>query len=175
LTTLEGIEVYKNNLASPRAFLVPNVAVIPDIEALFARMVDPDYDPFQTVVTQTPPSPQLAETPGPATGTASVTEYETTRVRIEAHSQRPAALVLADAYYPGWKAYVDGTEVEIFPAYYAFRGVIVPAGAHTVEFRYFPQSFRFGLGVSTVALAAGALSGAVALGRTRNRATLRPH
>lgn len=173
LTTLEGIEVYKNNRAAPRAFLVPNVEVIPNIEELFARMVSPDYDPFNTVVTQISPTPQLAETAGSLSGVARVTEYETTRVRIEADSPRPAALVLADAYYPGWKAYVDSVEVQIFPAYYAFRGVIVPAGAHTVEFRYFPQSFRFGLAISTMALAAGTICAAVALKDLRKRAALR--
>lgn len=72
-------------------------------------------------------------------------------------------LVLLDSFYPGWRAYVDGREVEILQANYAFRAVEVQAGKHEVEFRYRPWTFYFGLVVSCLAL----ILGLVALTRGR--------
>jgi uncharacterized membrane protein YfhO len=77
---------------------------------------------------------------------------------VEVDARAPCILVLSDAYYPGWKAKIDGETTEIFPAYYAFRGVLVPAGKHTVEYIYFPLSLKIGLLISAAALFAGAYS-----------------
>jgi uncharacterized membrane protein YfhO len=57
-------------------------------------------------------------------------------------------LLLLDADYPGWKAEVDGRQVEIFRADGFFRAVKLPAGKHTVTFSYFPDIFRKSLYVS---------------------------
>ena len=82
-------------------------------------------------------------------------------------------LILTDSFYPGWRAWVDGEPVSIRRADEAFRGVPVPPGTHTVEFRYEPASFRVGLFLSLLALAA--LTGAAAtlhlLGRASASAT----
>jgi uncharacterized membrane protein YfhO len=79
-------------------------------------------------------------------------------------------LVLGDAYYPGWRAFVGSQETEVFPANYAFRGITLPPGDHRVEFRYQPDSFGMGL----LSTAAGAvlvgLLLAAGLGRPRGRA-----
>ena len=62
-------------------------------------------------------------------------------------------LVLADAYYPGWEAYVDGKPATIYPADVALRGVFVPAGTHTVTMEYSPESVTLGaLGVPAAAV-----------------------
>jgi uncharacterized membrane protein YfhO len=61
-------------------------------------------------------------------------------------------LVLNDSNFPGWQAYVNGRAVPSVIANYLFRGVQVPAGKSTVEFRYEPLSFRAGVGVAAVAL-----------------------
>jgi uncharacterized membrane protein YfhO len=61
--------------------------------------------------------------------------------------------VLNDTNYPGWQAYVNGTPARILTANFLFRGVLVPAGKSTVEFKYRPRSFRIGAGVSFAAFA----------------------
>jgi hypothetical protein len=58
------------------------------------------------------------------------------RTEVEARTQRPALLVLNDAWAPGWEASVDGARVEIQRANWVARGVWVPAGTHQIHFRY---------------------------------------
>jgi uncharacterized membrane protein YfhO len=62
--------------------------------------------------------------------------------------------VLAENHYPGWRAYLDGRQVEVLRVNYAQRGVPVPAGEHEVSFRYRPASVVAGLAVSLLAAAA---------------------
>jgi uncharacterized membrane protein YfhO len=67
--------------------------------------------------------------------------------RIGMHS-----LVLADVYYPGWKAFVDGKAARIYRPNYVVRAVSVPRGRHLEEFRYEPLSCKIGAIISLAAL-----------------------
>jgi len=73
------------------------------------------------------------------------------RMTVRVHAAAPALLIVSDAFYPGWRAWVDGRAAPIFPAHILFRGVFVPAGEHVVTFRYQPAGFRVGVNVSLAA------------------------
>src|ERR1051326_9242607 len=75
----------------------------------------------------------------PFKGEAKIDVYKNQTVAIHAVLNAPGILVLADAYYPGWRVYVDGKEEKIYRANLFFRAVKLAAGAHRVEFRYEPQ------------------------------------
>ncbi len=77
---------------------------------------------------------------------------EPERIQIDCASKGERMLVLADTWYPGWKADLDGEPVEIHRVNRIFRGVLVPGGVHRVEFRYEPDSFRLGMIVSLVSV-----------------------
>jgi uncharacterized membrane protein YfhO len=47
-------------------------------------------------------------------------------------------LVLNELYHPGWRAAVDGAPATIYPTNLVMRGILVPAGATTIELRYEP-------------------------------------
>jgi uncharacterized membrane protein YfhO len=89
-------------------------------------------------------------TPAPASA-ARITAYQSQYVAVEAETAAPALLVLNDTNYPGWRATVNGQPAEMLSANFLFRGVLVPAGKSTVEFRYQPRSFRIGGGISFAA------------------------
>ena len=87
-------------------------------------------------------------------------KYEPRRIEFESRNAADRFLVLSEVFYPGWKALVDGAEVEIHRTDYALRGVKVPLGAHKIEFLYEPASFKrgatiSGLGVVLLLLIAG--------------------
>ena len=60
-------------------------------------------------------------------------------------------LLLADTWYPGWKAFTDGEEVPIYPAEGIFRALPVAAGEHQIEISYRPLSFALGAAISGTA------------------------
>lgn len=165
----EGVEIHRNLRARPRAYLVGGVRLEEDPNQLFATMRGPDYDPAREVLTDWAPGEALALAPGAAQGTAEVVEHTPLRVTVDVETDAPGVLVLADAYYPGWKAYLGGARADIFPAYYAFRGVVVPEGESRVVFRYEPLSAAVGLGVSAGALLAGAAVALLMIWRGRRR------
>lgn len=67
-------------------------------------------------------------------------------------SAQEAILVVTDAYYPGWKATIDGLPTQVWRANYALRAVVVPAGEHEVRYIYDPLSLRLGVGISTASI-----------------------
>ncbi|MCP4644623.1 MAG: YfhO family protein, partial [bacterium] len=170
VTTVDNIDVNRNRSALPRAFLVGEVEACPDEEALFARLTSGLVDFRRTVLTESPPDGVLPALPGTQSGAARIEERRSTSVRISVDAKQPCALVMTDAFYPGWRAVLDGErELEIFPADYAFRGVLIPEGSHTVEFVYRPTSLRVGLVTSCVALGGSLLFCAWALLKSRGR------
>jgi Bacterial membrane protein YfhO len=79
-------------------------------------------------------------------------------------------LVLADTFYPGWTASLDGRAVSIDRAYGMLRAVSIPPGRHRIVFSYQPRSFQLGALISLLALLVTALLWVLpggALGRRR--------
>jgi uncharacterized membrane protein YfhO len=59
-------------------------------------------------------------------------------------------LILADANFVGWEAWVDGRRVPLLEPYGVFKGAVLDGGTHTVEMRYRPGSVYLGLGFTVV-------------------------
>ncbi len=81
-------------------------------------------------------------------------EHSTTSIEQRLTARARGAVVLADAWYPGWKVTVDGVEATPLPAWGFVRAVLVPPGAHVVHWRYAPTSFRLGAALSSLAVLA---------------------
>ncbi|MCC6794021.1 MAG: YfhO family protein [Candidatus Hydrogenedentes bacterium] len=151
-TTIENIEIYKHTTMLPRARLVTKLETASSTDALFERMLEDSFDPATIAITDAalPMSP-LATSPT-AAGTVAIREHTPQRVVIDCDAKSDALLVLADTFYPGWQASVDGKRETVMPVYHCFRGVAVPAGKHTVAFSYRPASVKIGFLISAVAL-----------------------
>jgi hypothetical protein len=73
---------------------------------------------------------------------------------FETTANRRTMLVVAQTYYPCWKAAVDGNAAEVWRANYGFQAVEVPAGHHVVRLAYKDRAFKAGAGISLAALLA---------------------
>jgi uncharacterized membrane protein YfhO len=66
-------------------------------------------------------------------------------ISISLNLDKDNFLILADQFYPGWTATVDGLTTPIFRANGCFRAVYVPKGGHLIQFDYEPLSLTIGL------------------------------
>jgi hypothetical protein len=66
---------------------------------------------------------------------------------VEAELACPGLVVAGDAYYSGWRAWVDGERRPV-QELDAVRAVRAGAGLHVIEFRYRPASVYLGLGLT---------------------------
>ncbi len=149
----KGIKVYQNLSCLPRSFIVHRVRVSEDSQGVLKALQDPEFDLASEIVLEKPPPPGFVETQdSPLQATAEITRYEPNRVTIQANISANGFLFLSDSYYPGWKAYVDDWETEIYQANYAFRAVYLTPGQHTVQFIYEPKPFRLASFISFTAL-----------------------
>jgi len=156
--------LYRLPGALGRAWVVSQARRLPAQE-LLAHLADPAFDPASEALleadSQTPEATPAA-VPGPVSGVpaAPIVLRDTPNgITIRAVLERPGYLVLADTWYPGWHATVDGRAVPLLRANYAFRALWLEAGEHVVEMVYRPASLRWGAAFSlaTVAGAGAAL------------------
>jgi hypothetical protein len=114
----------------PRARLVGEAVVVPEDEAvgyLLSSLFRPEWE---VVLPQEPP---VALPGGPVTGEVQWLERDTNRMRLSVQSDQDALLVLADNWFPAWKATVGGEGAPVLRANHTLRAVPVPAGTHEVE------------------------------------------
>jgi hypothetical protein len=79
----------------------------------------------------------------------SLAEYKPNYLKYNFKSGSDQLAVFSEVYYnEGWKAYVDGKETPHFRANYILRAMVIPAGSHTVEFKFHPTSYYTGNKVS---------------------------
>ena len=159
-------EVLENRGAFPRAWIVHSARQVPRSETL-ERLGSGAVDPRETVLLERPP-PDLDQPEDPSADRATVTEYDADGISLETATGAPGLLVLSEAYYPAWKAYVDGEPAPLYAADHALRAVPVPAGEHSVELRYESWTLQTGLAVSLAAYLALAVL-VVSAARRRRR------
>jgi hypothetical protein len=81
-----------------------------------------------------------------------VNDVSANQVNVRVNSTAPGWILLADTWYPGWQASIDGEETEVLRANYLFRAIQVPEGQHVVRFTYHAKSFFYGGVTSLVCL-----------------------
>ena len=81
----------------------------------------------------------------------SLAEYKPNYLKYNALAFRDRLAVFSEVYYPkGWQAYIDGNPVDHISADYILRAMVVPAGQHTIEFRFDPASVRIGSAIAVI-------------------------
>lgn len=142
-----------NPQALPRVFAVSGARTCRDDEEAVALVVNGPLDLRRRVVLvagESVPASPGARSPG----RASIVSYEAGRAVVHADLAAAGCVVFLEAWDPGWRARVDGTEAELLRADYAFQAVRVPAGRHEIEFRYRPVGFPAAVVLSLLGLAA---------------------
>jgi hypothetical protein len=152
-TSPGGLKVYRNPNAFPRAWAVHRVTAIADRERLLARLDDPALDLREHAVVAGP-APALESCQGDS---VEVVRHDPKIVQLNAKMNCRGMVILADTYFPGWQATVDGRPAAILETDGALRGIVAEAGAHTIELTYTPASVRNGAIAALAGLAGAGL------------------
>lgn len=147
-----GLTVFENPDAYPRVWSVHAAASLPSRADILRTMRDPDFDARKTALLTTP-APEGLGGCGSGFDDVQMPMHQPNYAQIRAGMQCRGLVILTDASYPGWRAYVDGRRVPLLETYGGVRGVVVEAGDHLIEMRYRPESVLLG-GLMTACAAA---------------------
>ena len=160
-----AIDIYLNNGALPRVSLRAVADVVEEGQAL-AKLMEPGYALNERVVIE-PIAALSTGVAGPAVpprwdasvgggvGRLQIEAYDAERIRLRVTTSDPSWLVLADAWYPGWRATIDGAPAPIFRANLAFRAIALEApGEHVVELVFLPATQVLGGVLAVIGLMA---------------------
>jgi hypothetical protein len=146
--------LYENLNCLSRAYIVPEVLIIKDELEIANKLKDKNFLPQKQVILEEEPKAVLSQDKEVAgKESIQIVTYKPSEVIIEAVIlNKPKVLVLADIYYPGWEAHVNGKKTTIYKANFCLRAVYLAPGKHRVRFSYNPLSFKIGLSISLATL-----------------------
>jgi len=146
---VEGNQVQINPNANGNAWFVSNVLVVnsPDeemksLDSLTTKNIAViDKSSLKTVF-------NFNETKD-STATIQLTKYDVTSLEYKSNTVKEQFAVFSEIYYKdGWNAYVDGEFTEYYRVNYVLRGMLIPAGKHTIVFRFEPTVIKNGSVIS---------------------------
>ncbi len=163
-------EAVLNDRALGNAWIADSLIYVDGADAEMAALSE--IDPAQTAVadrrfTAALGESTVAKTPG---DTIFETTYAPNRLTYHARSAKGGVAVFSEVYFPwGWKATIDGQEAEIGRVNYLLRAMRIPAGSHTIEMRFDPDSLKTttATAYASIILVYLALAAAIAAGFRR--------
>lgn len=150
-----NVTIYRDLLAMPRAYVINAARPIKDFDKVLLLMKDSKIDPRTQAVVEAFPYELPTEITQRSVGQVNrlaINYFGSTRVEIALNSDAEGLAVLADAYYPGWKAEIDGKPQRIFIVNGVLRGVVVEPGDKVLTFSYMPRRFPLILIVAVLSL-----------------------
>ena len=136
------------------AWLVDTLRCLPDARAEIEALGTVDLRTTAVASPLKSGSMSLNSAPaGPyATGEIELVEYKPNYLKYTAKTEGEAFAVFSEIYYDkGWKAYIDGEEAPYRRVDYLLRGMVLPAGEHTVEFRFRAPHYDWTEGITLAA------------------------
>ncbi len=138
------------------------IAALDGLDTRRTAVVDRKFVPLLAGLAQTATAAAQIELPADTTAAIRLAEYRPQYQRYDYRSSVPSLAVFSEIYYDkGWKAYVDGEETPYLRADYVLRALPLPAGEHTVEWRFRAPAWGVTEGVTLVCsllILAGALA-----------------
>lgn len=143
--------VRANPLACGNGWFVPEVAIVENADEELAWLSKDEFNPEKIAIIDkrfenkldgfTPAKDSLAN--------IYFMEYQPNYLKYETESSTDQLAVFSEIYFAnGWNAYIDGELMPHWRANYVLRSMIVPAGEHTIEFKFEPKIYATGEGIS---------------------------
>ncbi len=147
------VRFVENSYAHPRFQFFHEAVFVAGMEEAVAAMQEMGS---RTLVVESgpglPPAPSSPAASGAVEPTFTLLRDSSGRYELEIRSIEAVWLFLADANYPGWRAYIDGRETPVYSAQLLGKAVYVPGGSRRLEIVFQPASVRWGLAVTIATL-----------------------
>jgi hypothetical protein len=144
-----ALALYEDNVTL--AWLVPEAIWLDSDGAIKEALRDPAWNPAQSVILAGESAVE-GGAPSLPSGEVIVLEDQPTRRRYRVTADGAGILVVAQTWYPGWSAQMDGQSAALYRANLAFQAVMVPPGEHDITLTYTIHHWRAGVGISALAL-----------------------
>jgi hypothetical protein len=150
----EGVALYENRNAMPRAFFVKTLFYTESSNETLKNLLDSGVDLKVTAYTEKAMLSGYSnfDSYSITKARAQIIGDQRNRVVIETENDGEGLLVLSDNYYPGWQVTIDNQASEILRVNHTMRAVRVPAGSHMVSFSFAPKTFTMSIYLSLAAL-----------------------
>jgi hypothetical protein len=141
--------------ALPRASLYTNWQVSTNDQATLQRLASLDFDPAKTVLVANATAAAPVTNAPPGTVEYPPNTYTPKHIVLSTKATAPSILLLNDKFDPDWTVFVDAKPAQLLRCNFIMRGVQVPAGNHTVEFKFSLPSGTFYVSLAGLLLALG--------------------
>jgi hypothetical protein len=139
----------RNPMPLGNAWFVPEFKVVGNADDEIKAMEN--FDPAETAIIDQRFSDPLAgkSFSKDNNGKIELTEYQPNYLKYDYTAASEQFTVFSEIYYEnGWNAFIDGEPVPHFRVNYVLRAMLIPAGNHTIEFKFEPKSYYVGNQVS---------------------------
>ncbi len=133
-----------NGGALGNVWLVKHVQVVENADAEMKAL--DNFNPRDTAFIDKRFQPKLKGQPQfDSAATIRMIENLNDNIKYEYNAATPQFAVFSEIYYDkGWNAYIDGNKADYVRTNYVLRGMSLPAGKHSIEFRFEPQAYKTG-------------------------------
>lgn len=142
----KSIAVLESKSVLPRAFMVYDWEILNGKDNILSKLLKKNYPLAKKIILEENPNILASRLEG--ISEVKYSEYKEQESVLEVKTNKDGLLFVSDAYYPGWKTYIDGKETKVYRADFAFRAIEIPKGIHEVRYLYKPRSFFNGLIIS---------------------------
>ncbi|MBN2530505.1 MAG: hypothetical protein JXR76_29230 [Deltaproteobacteria bacterium] len=159
--------IYVYAVDGHRARCVRRAQSVANTQEAFRRLFGASFDPDDVVLLHPDPDAEFSMERGSERSTSpvylEVEDIDSNRISLDVSTCQGRYVFVADTWFPGWSALVDGQPERIFRANIAGRAVAVPPGAKRLTMAFEPPSWKPGLWLSLTGLLLLALTAFVVL------------
>lgn len=141
----------QNPLAMGNAWFVEKMNIVENADEELHFLTTDEFNPEEVAVIDKRFEDKLSgfQLSKDSTAVIYFEEYKPNYLKYETESSKDQLAVFSEIYFAnGWNAYVDGELKPHWRANYVLRSMIIPAGKHTVEFKFEPKIYYTGEKIS---------------------------
>ena len=88
--------------------------------------------------------------PADSSSTIKMSSFDNDEIKYESNASASHLAIFSEVFYKDWNAYIDGKKTDILKANYVLRALVIPAGKHTIEFKFEPLIYFVSKNISAI-------------------------